>query len=365
MTGPTYEVKRIDGKPFRKIDLVKAWCFEDSIRARLVGGNCLDWAFEGILHASPFSAPKVFRSAVDRNCQDALAAAHPVRTLPFDASDLAISAPLRLLRGRIRARNWGVEILEGSPFQSGRASTHPILPLPGSLRADPFAIEVDGVEWILFEEQVPGDRGRLRAARRVDDDWHVEAGEILPQDCHLSWPNVFHCDGKLWLVPETGDAGEVQLWECLEFPTKWVRRATLLQGRHWHDATLLRRDDLWWIFVSSGGDQPQDHSARLDIFWSEELIGPYQPHDENPVSTSVVGARPAGAFLEHEGMLIRPGQDCRGGYGTAILLHEVQELSKTRYREQILSRIDAPLGAAGIHTLNRMPSGAWIVDVSR
>lgn len=359
-------VVRPDGGSFGLLDVARSWWRGDRLAARLVDpARGVDWEFDAILHASPFSAPKVFRSAIERNRRDLEAASTPVRTVPQDLPTCADRAPWRLLRGRWKPRNWGVEILESPVLQSGRACTTSILAAPGILRADPFCFEAEGREWVLFEEMLPGDRGRLRAARRTSSGWDVVPGEILPQECHLSWPNVFRHDGRTFLVPETGEAGEVQLWELERFPDRWIRKATLLSGRPWHDGVVLERDGLWWLFVSSGGGHPQDHSSRLDIFWSSRLEGPYRPHDGNPISTSVVGARPAGAFFEHEGRLIRPGQDCRGGYGSAILLHEVLELSPNRYRERILSRIDAPEGAAGIHTLNRMPSGGWVVDVSR
>ncbi|MCB9495470.1 MAG: hypothetical protein H6686_01100 [Fibrobacteria bacterium] len=358
--GPAFRVREF-------MHILRSWFGKDALRGRFLDNQSgIDWGFEAILHASPFSAFKVWKSAVSRNRGDLIRATSPIRTNPTIPRGSIKSAPFRLLAGRFHRPTWGLELLRSSPFQSGPATTTPILPSPGILRADPFPMERGGQEWLAFEEMLPDDRGRLRIARKQGDRWEVEPGEILPRPHHLSWPNIFRLENRVFMIPESGEAGTVELWEATDFPRKWEKRRELLQGRPWHDPMLLRHEGLWWLFVSSGGSDPQDHSSRLDIFWSEDLEnGPFHPHPENPVSTFLSGARPAGAFIESENGLLRPSQDCRAGYGTGIVIHRVDALSRSEYRETFQNRIDPPPGAKGIHTLNRMPDGNWIVDVCR
>lgn len=166
------------------------------------------------------------------------------------------------------------------------------------------------------------------------------------------------------MIPETGSASEVSLWKCTGFPGEWTKVHTLLQGETFHDATLLRHGDRWWLFVCVAGSYHGDHSSELRLYHSPDLVGsPFVPHPRNPISLSVEGARPAGNFFEHEGKLIRPAQDCRNGYGRGVILFQVDQLDEREYRESRRSTISPPPKAAGLHTLNRSPDGRWIVDV--
>lgn len=242
-------------------------------------------------------------------------------------------------------------------------SVHPIFPRPGVLRADPFPIRMNDADWILFEEQLPGDRGRLRAARLDPNGWNVLDGQLLDLPHHLSWPCPVEIEGRLHLLPETGEANEVALWECEGFPFRWKKVRILLEGRHWHDPSLVKIGDIWWLFVSAGGDYDQDHSSEFHAFWSPSpLETPFTAHELNPLSLTVAGSRPAGTPFMHEGSLLRPVQDCRAGYGTGVLIRKLEELTPSTWRETTIGRIDPPQGAAGIHTLNHLPGLGWIVD---
>jgi hypothetical protein len=77
-------------------------------------------------------------------------------------------------------------------------------------------------------------------------------------------------------------------------------------------------------------------------------------------------ARPAGNFARTNGQLWRPVQDCSNGYGAALGLAEVTELSPTSYK-QIVRHILRPgprWPGRKLHTLNR--SGRLeVIDGSR
>lgn len=314
---------------------------------------------------SPLHLRRTFASATARN--QALMAAQPKvphdrtpppipRTLPKGLSRLAC---------RFRKTDWQLGVLQGDPFTSNApAVVESILPLPGALRADPFPLHHAGEDWLLFEEQLPGDRGRLRAARKSQAGWDLLPGQILDLPHHLSWPSTLEIGGRLHLLPETGEAGEVALWESVEFPMRWKKSRVLLEGRHWHDPSLFKIGDLWWLFVSAGGDYPLDHSSELHAFWCRDPLNePLVPHALNPLSVSVAGSRPAGNPVVVHGALIRPVQDCRSGYGTGVLLSRLDRLDGEHWSESVIKRIDPPAGYHGIHTLNHLPGTGWIVDV--
>jgi hypothetical protein len=66
-------------------------------------------------------------------------------------------------------------------------------------------------------------------------------------------------------------------------------------------------------------------------------------------------ARPAGNFVTINGQLWRPVQDCTHGYGCALGLAEVTELSPTSFRQVVRHIIrPGPLWPGRkLHTLNR------------
>jgi len=355
------------GRRFGWSAYLKSWLGGDRIRARVqVARSQVQWDFEALLPLFPHRLPEVLDSAARRTLE------HPpqLRT-GFDRVEIQEPSrthrgPIRLLHRLLSKPDWQVERLVTDPFQFGRVLTAPMIPLSGVLRADPFALRVQGEDWLLFEEMRPGDRGRLRAASRTENGWKVRDGEILSLPHHLSWPCVFELEGKIFMLPESGEVGEVALWECEEFPYRWRKAKILLSGRPWHDPCLVRHDGLWWLFVSPGGNSTHDHSAELDIFSSPDpLTTAFEPHPLNPVSLSVAGARPAGNLFHHGGDLIRPAQDCRGGYGAALLIQRIDRLTPTEYSVSTMGRLDPPAGARGIHTLNALPDGGWVVDVLR
>jgi hypothetical protein len=129
------------------------------------------------------------------------------------------------------------------------------------------------------------------------------------------------------------------------------------------DATLVRHDGRFWIFASLSGEGRSSWDA-MGLFYSDRLEGPWQAHRANPVLIDAGQARPAGAFFRHGDQLIRPAQDCRGGYGRGISLCRIDRLDPEAYQQ---TRIDSLIPAPdfkynGLHMLNRV--GPWeVIDV--
>jgi hypothetical protein len=101
-------------------------------------------------------------------------------------------------------------------------------------------------------------------------------------------------------------------------------------------------------------DLQQGALDNLCLYHADRLEGPWQPHENNPVKVDVAGARMAGTHFMHAGHLYRPSQDCREGYGHALALYRVDEVSPTRYRETLVQRLLPTAGSEtpeGLHTL--------------
>lgn len=255
------------------------------------------------------------------------------------------------------------------PSLDGLAKFTPLLPPPDRFWADPFVIG-EGGRYYLFFEDLPyaTNRGHL-SVLELDPatGTHTPPVPILETPYHLSYPFVFRWRGGYWLVPESSEAGTVQVYRATRFPDRWEFVQNLMEGLSLVDATLLERDGRWWLFgtvVEPGITQPWD---ELSIFFTDDLLsGHWTPHPLNPVVSDVRRARPAGRIFEQNGKLYRPAQDSSGRYGHGLRLLEIQVLTETEYRETEVAAAVPDWNPAlrGLHTLNH-DGGLTVIDLFR
>jgi len=224
--------------------------------------------------------------------------------------------------------------------------------------ADPCVVEQDGRRLIFAEEYPLRTRKAVIVCLELFPDGRAERlGIALDQTCHLSYPQAFQWNDQWYLTVESGTARCVRLYRASDFPLRWQPVTDLINDRICVDPTLHYQDGHWYLFVNiseSGGST----SEELFLFVSEQLVGPYRPHPANPIVSDVRRARPAGRLFEHEGRLIRPGQDCAASYGNAIVFCEVLELTPERYGERVLARLDGSWSSSldGCHTYSEVRS---------
>ncbi len=226
----------------------------------------------------------------------------------------------------------------------------------GHTYADPFLFEHEGLHHLFVEDVAPGAAGRGVIS-------HVElrpggrAGApvpVLEAAHHLSYPFVFAYGGDVFMIPETAEASQIQLYRATAFPTEWELDRILVDDIYAADATLLEANGRWWMFASVGslgttlGDE-------LHLFFAESPLGPWTPHPGNPVVSDIRCARPAGALLRDGERLVRPGQDGSRRYGWAVSMREIVVLTRDGYEEREIGRLEASAvaGARAVHTYGR------------
>ncbi len=178
---------------------------------------------------------------------------------------------------------------------------------------------------------------------------------VLERPYHLSYPFVFEWCGQYFMLPESGEAGTVSLYECTEFPLKWELRRNLLEGVKAFDCTLLRHDGRWWMFANMVENEGGSNWDELFLFYADDLDSEqWVAHPMNPIVSDVTNARPAGRIFERDGSLYRPAQDCSRRYGYAFHINEITTLSETDYEEKIIARAtpDWSKSLEGIHTFS-------------
>lgn len=275
---------------------------------------------------------------------------------PADPSSARVALLLaRAAAASVRASTTVVEwrVARGrasSPWPFEVPGSRVPVPAPaGHWYADPFVARTEAGTFVFVEDF---DEALGRASLAVVGPDGGPALPILSAPYHLSYPLVFAHDGTWFMTPESGAAREIVLHRCDAFPATWSRDTVLLDGVEAYDPTLLQHDGRWWLFFASG--TPGAADDELNVWFADDLRGPYEPHPRNPVVSDVVGARPAGRVVAADGRLLRPGQDGSREYGGAIVVHEIDELTTSAYREHPVARIDGrSVGAAGTHTLDR------------
>ncbi|MEO9231391.1 MAG: hypothetical protein ABI216_20920 [Devosia sp.] len=217
-------------------------------------------------------------------------------------------------------------------------------------------IERDGKTY-LFVEEFPYATGRgvISVAEMGPGRLFGTPRTVLVEPHHLSYPQVFIDRGDVFMLPESGSAGELVLYRAVDFPKRWVRDTVLLTGRDVNDATLLVRDGQYRLLATERFEHGSA-SDTLCVFRAPSLRGPWTEHPQNPIAIDLAGARPGGAFIATSTMHpVLPVQDGRGGYGRGLGLMRLERLSDD-HAEFERPRPVEPGDAwpdRCIHTLNR------------
>jgi hypothetical protein len=257
------------------------------------------------------------------------------------------------VRRLVERPGWFVAIRVGRPGDAttgpmGTSGFRPLVAPSGRFYADPFIVRRP-TGALLFVEDAPIGGGPARiSSLELDSTGRLQSAPCvaLERRTHLSYPFVFRDGGDWYMLPETAGTQTVELFRARSFPGDWEPCAVLLRDIRAWDPTLLHHDGVYWLFatVADVGASPSD---ELCLYWSELLTGPWHPHPRNPVVSDARHARPAGRILINNGSLVRPAQDCTGGYGRRIVLNRIEVLSVDDYRETPISTIE-PRWLAGV-----------------
>jgi hypothetical protein len=303
--------------------------------------------------------------------------ARPVTTAPrrpatFVARGLAVSVAKEIYRLCCYAPHWHIGwrySQNTGVWQTGdlSGSGWKVLEDPGHrFYADPFPVKWQGRTFVFFEDLDHRVGKGIISAIEFDSAGPVgEVAPVLEEPWHLSYPFLIEDKGDLWMIPESSEHRDVALYKCIRFPDKWERHCTLLSGLELADVTITRHNGLNYLF-GAWRDGAGGYSDTLAIFYAKDLLGPWLPHASNPIIVDRTSARPAGNFVTIDGKLWRPVQDCTVGYGAALGLAEIVELTPTTFRQIVRHTIrPGPLWPGRkLHTLNRC-GRLEVIDGSR
>jgi hypothetical protein len=238
-----------------------------------------------------------------------------------------------------------------------------LVPPPDRFWADPFPLEHEGRRYIFVEEYLNSTGlGRI-ALFEIDKDGTAQGPvTVLERDYHLSYPFVFQWNGAHYMIPETRESGQIELFRAEEFPRSWVFDRVLVPNIFAVDATLIEMNGRWWMFASVAQDAKTPLN-ELSIFFADSPFGPWTPHQRNPVRSDVRNSRPAGRIFEWKGAFYRPAQDCSARYGHSIVINEIKHLDLDSFVETEVSRITPgwTKNLLATHTINA-DGGLTVID---
>lgn len=220
--------------------------------------------------------------------------------------------------------------------------------------ADPFVVEREGKTYIFAELYDYILRRGVLGYCVMDGDKAGKWKPIIRESYHLSYPCITECDGKLYLMPESG-AGEVlAIYEAVAFPDNWENRRVLRGDVQFADTTPLPHADRKLALTHRVDDPENPQLLLIDMDGQQADV---------PVMGKVaLRSRPAGHVFEKDGQWFRPAQvsaDTGTGYGKGLVFCRCKIDDALRYSEEEIKEIrpedlkyDKPIYLDGMHTYN-------------
>ncbi|QNE31043.1 formyl transferase [Sphingomonas sp. NBWT7] len=234
--------------------------------------------------------------------------------------------------------------------------------------ADPFALWRDDQLHVFVEnfDYVSG-RGRIDAITFSHKFQILSQKTVISERWHLSYPYVFEADGDIWMLPEAHQSGTSWLYRSAAFPDRWVRSYEIALPHVPLDATIVRRNDRWWLFYAAA----HPIGERLTALYAAHapcLAGPWTACGDGPILRDPAGARPGGTPIVQDDVMYLPLQSCVKTYGSGVRVAQIDTLTPERISARIITELSAPRSAApfndGCHTL-AAAGAVTLIDVKQ
>lgn len=198
------------------------------------------------------------------------------------------------------------------------------IPIPEKYNfyADPFYSE-DGNKLRL---EALDNRTGLGDIIEVESENYSNQRVLLSGE-HFSYPYSFMHDGVEYLLPEVASHSAQYLIAASKIDEKHYLKG--LEDKRIVDATLFVKDGKTYLFF---GENKTAHTI-LNLWISDSPFGEFKPHPMSPVVISPSVARMGGKIINHEGKLLRFGQNNSGEYGESISVMHITDLSDNDYKE--------------------------------
>lgn len=220
--------------------------------------------------------------------------------------------------------------------------------------ADPFLVMHDGrlylfAEIFLWKTERNGVIGYCVFDGDKWSNWTVS----MDKDWHLSYPNVFSQDGKIYMCPETKRLGEVALYQLVDFPDKWKKVRVYISNVEYVDPTFLELNNNEYMIAYDNPKNIEGNGRGIICKVTETGLS-----NVDVFSDDLEGSRCGGKIIYKDGKVIRVGQNCKKTYGGGLIFYEIDKV-EPYYEEHEIDRInpddiisDSDHKIIGVHTYN-------------
>ncbi len=218
--------------------------------------------------------------------------------------------------------------------------------------ADPFVLDVTDSEILLLAECVTDDtkRGRI-VLLTVDRKAYAlkKMQYVLDLPTHLSFPVIVRKKDHIYVYPENGEAGTLDLYEFDIENKAFIHKETIMR-RALGDAIITEEFGDSLLFAT---EDPDMNGRSLSIYKRKEqswILDQKVLFEDNV-------ARMAGDFFRVGSKIYRPAQECNESYGHGLVIQQVTpplESDDKMWHFKEIRRMVSPLKRYPLclHTLN-------------
>ncbi len=225
--------------------------------------------------------------------------------------------------------------------------------------ADPFILKVTDEEIVVFVEECPVENPKGIICELVIDRRTMRLKEryvLLELDTHLSYPAIIRHNDKVYVYPENGASGKLNIYEYDSENHQLVNPICILNEAV-ADSTIVARNGRYYM---SATKFPNTQRGAY-LFVSESPFGPFCQVEAEPYQTNKACSRQGGNWFEAFGSIYRPAQNCevRYGGGLSIMYSDIRD----GISEKQICQLGAVKGrySLGLHTLN-FNDGLCVID---
>lgn len=192
--------------------------------------------------------------------------------------------------------------------------------------ADPFLFVHNDRLYLFYEIQTDFGIGEIWAQSMDATGTWTNHGQVLKEDFHLSYPQVFSYNGQIWMIPEAARSENVWLYAAELFPNKW-RRFRVLINEPLVDSSIVIKPEGIYLFGTTRSDE-------LKLFFSPDISKEFLSTGF-VISKDKAISRNGGRPLCIKNVLYRVAQNCQQSYGKNISLLQIDQLSFEKYSEHM------------------------------
>lgn len=227
--------------------------------------------------------------------------------------------------------------------------------------ADPFIYRITKDEIIVFvEECLVSDNPKGIICELVIDrnSMRLKGRYVLLElDTHLSYPAILNVEGIIYVYPENGASGKLNIYEYDSINHKLVNPVCILKEAV-ADASILKRDNQYYL---SATKFPHTQECAY-LYKSDSIFGPFKQVCAEPYQMDRSCSRQGGDWFLLENELYRPAQNCRIRYGSSLNIMTVN-IENGVIKEKPLFAIKPCCSrySEGLHTIN-FKDGLCVID---